>query len=205
MNCKIITLARFFYYQHPKTFLKLLNRSIHLLTSYSSTFFLFEYVAESYGQIWIRPKKKKKKSLVVLYRPALMCRADHFFCLNPSLCQRLGLTLSVRNKPRVPKARESARGERRAKRVFCRRRKRFCEANLHLFIMRALTHKKLSLGKRLFKSIKKSNFLPEIVFLKISKHETYQKAKNRQNYVIYFHKTFQTRALLCNKSFDLLN
>ena len=39
-----------------------------------------------------------------------------------SLCQRLGLTRSMRNK------RESAGGERRAKRVFRRRCKRFCEA-----------------------------------------------------------------------------
>ena len=52
-----------------------------------------------------------------------------------SLCQRLGLTRSVRNKPRAkreyraPKARESAGGERRAKRVFRQRRKRFTSSS----------------------------------------------------------------------------
>ena len=39
-----------------------------------------------------------------------------------SLCHRLGLAPSERNNPRAPNVRESAGGDRRAKRVFRRRR-----------------------------------------------------------------------------------
>ena len=97
---------------------------------------------------WI-DKKRKKRSLKEVSNPF---RPQWYYVANragyylhqrhswdrASLCQRLGLTRSVRNKPRAqsasierPKVRESAGGERRAKRVFRRRRKRF--------IMRALT------------------------------------------------------------------
>ena len=45
----------------------------------------------------------------------------------------------MRNKPRAPKARESAGGERRAKRVFRRRRKRFCEAKPKVSVLKNST------------------------------------------------------------------
>ena len=90
---------------------------------------------------------KRSFSIKLLYNSSMLhCMTTE----DSSLCQRLGLTRSVRNKPQAPKVRESAGGERRVKRVFRRRRKRFC---FHLFIMRALTHKKLSLGKRLWRLI----------------------------------------------------
>ena len=50
--------------------------------------------------------------------------------------------MSAKREYWAPNAWESAGGERRAKRVFRRRRKMFCEVkHFHLFIMRVLTHK----------------------------------------------------------------
>ena len=54
------------------------------------------------------------------------------------------------------------------------------------------------------KQSKKWNFLPKIVFLKISKHETYQKKKKIDKNVLFFIKYSWQALLLCNKPFDLL-
>ena len=55
--------------------------------------------------------------------------------------------------------------------------------------------------KKSKKKKKKSNFLPKIVFLKISKHKTYQKIdKNVSPFIKYSWQAL----LLCNKPFDLL-